>query len=479
MTKHKDVIRETRSVCPACIKDLPAEVIEEEGKIFLVKTCPEHGEFRVFLSHHPWYYRGLADFYFTLMTETYPQRDFIIRLTERCNMQCPICLAFANVDPTTDFPLEKFEEFCRDRPGKAKIDLMGAEPTIRQELPEIIRITKRYGHIAALHSNGRRLLDEAYLEELIEAGVDEVHLQFDGFDDETYVKLRGEPLVAEKIKILDLLAKHKVATDLVVTVGKGINEREIMRALNYGIAHPNVKEVFYLGCRYLGSMRENFDYTACLLPDQVIDLFVEQAGGAVSRRDIYRFQKVFFTFLRLFKVKKCFTIHHYLFVRRGNRAVPIHRLIDLEFVEKVLDCYKDDVKAGSRFALPKMVIGFVPLLFQPRTWSLLWEVLILQVLLFFGFDISKLPLNLLVLGFITACDPYFYDAGASDNCGKGEVSLDLGVQDRGAWANVHREEEDRFFDRDKVANSLPAGKDKGKKSKGKKKGKKRAKGRKQ
>jgi len=444
----RDVIRETSSVCPECIRDLPAQVIEEDGQVFLLKTCPEHGEFKIFLSHHPWYYRGLADFYFTLMKKTYPQRDYIIRLTERCNMRCPICLAFANVDPTTDFPFEKFEEFCRTAGRKMKIDLMGAEPTVRKDLPEIIRITKRYGHIAALHSNGRKLLEPGYLDELVAAGLDEVHLQFDGFNDEAYMKLRGEPLVAEKMKVLENLKHAQVATDLVVTVGRGINEREVIRALNYGIEHPNIKEVFYLGCRYLGTMRENFDYNACLLPDQVIDIFVEQSDGAVSREDIYRFQKVYFAFLHMFGVKKCFTIHHYLFVRRGGKAVPIHRLLDLKFVERVLDRYKEDVKRGSWLARPKMFLGFLPLLLQPRTWGLIRDAFMLQVLLFFGFDISKLPLNLLVLGFITACDPYFYDAEASRNCGKGEFSLDLGLQDRGAWANVHREE--RFSEREKV-----------------------------
>ena len=37
-------IRETRSICPDCNKILPANVYEREGKIWLGKTCPDHGE---------------------------------------------------------------------------------------------------------------------------------------------------------------------------------------------------------------------------------------------------------------------------------------------------------------------------------------------------------------------------------------------------------------------------------------------------
>jgi uncharacterized radical SAM superfamily Fe-S cluster-containing enzyme len=37
-------IRETRSICPDCNKILPAAVYERDGKIWISKTCPDHGE---------------------------------------------------------------------------------------------------------------------------------------------------------------------------------------------------------------------------------------------------------------------------------------------------------------------------------------------------------------------------------------------------------------------------------------------------
>ena len=41
-------VRETRSVCPVCLKNLPAVLVRyPEGRVFLEKTCPEHGAFRV------------------------------------------------------------------------------------------------------------------------------------------------------------------------------------------------------------------------------------------------------------------------------------------------------------------------------------------------------------------------------------------------------------------------------------------------
>ena len=38
-------IRETRSVCPVCLRKLPARLVRAaDGRILLEKRCPEHGE---------------------------------------------------------------------------------------------------------------------------------------------------------------------------------------------------------------------------------------------------------------------------------------------------------------------------------------------------------------------------------------------------------------------------------------------------
>ena len=42
------IIRRTRSVCPVCLQNLPAQLVREaDGRILLEKTCPEHGAYRV------------------------------------------------------------------------------------------------------------------------------------------------------------------------------------------------------------------------------------------------------------------------------------------------------------------------------------------------------------------------------------------------------------------------------------------------
>ncbi len=38
-------IKDTKSLCPECGRPLDAEVYDEDGKVYIKKTCKDHGEF--------------------------------------------------------------------------------------------------------------------------------------------------------------------------------------------------------------------------------------------------------------------------------------------------------------------------------------------------------------------------------------------------------------------------------------------------
>ena len=43
-TSARRTVRHTQSICPDCNMILDAEVFEREGKVYMTKTCPTHGE---------------------------------------------------------------------------------------------------------------------------------------------------------------------------------------------------------------------------------------------------------------------------------------------------------------------------------------------------------------------------------------------------------------------------------------------------
>lgn len=437
MQENNEVIRKTKSVCPVCLARIGADIIERNGKVYMDKKCNIHGSFNLLLSHHPDYYRSLSNYYFPLMDRSLSQHDFIIHLTNRCELNCSICLADANLCKTEDYPLGSLKEFLKDKRGY-KIDLMGAEPTMRDDLQEIIKVVKKSGNIAALHTNGIRIAGYSYLKGLKQAGLHEVHLQFDGFDDCVYEKIRGKKLLETKRKALVNLEKLDIATDLVATIVRGVNEKEMIKILHFGAEHRFVKEIFFLGCRFLGKAKD-LAIERCMMPDELIDILEEQTKGKISRQNIFKFQRLYFALLAAFSIRKCFYIQHFLIARKNNSYVPIDKIFDLEGIQKILEKFKELKLAKSKLAFPYLIffLTFKFLSFKSLFW--LKELLSFGLPFIKGFDLSKLPGETVLLGFISACDAYSLDYEIARNCGKGAISLELGIQDTGALDNVLRD----------------------------------------
>ncbi len=432
-------LRETRGTCPECVEIVPARVIQQGGAVYLQKRCPEHGDNQVLLSESPDYFRELMDFYFDVMPDSLPQKDFIIRLTHRCNMVCPICLASSDEYKERDLSLEDVRKLMDRRERGMKLDLMGAEPTLWPDLEQLIREAKERGHITALHTNGINIAREEDLGRLVAAGLDEVHLQFDGFDDEHDMVLRAQPMGAVRRQVLAALEKHDVATDLVVTLMQGLNEDQMLPVLDLAAQNSFIKEVFYLGCRRLGRASEEFA-TATLAPDQVIGEAERRSGGMINREDLRVFNKLYFVLLSMFQLRKCFYIHHYMVLRDGEGGYrPVSDFIDLPYLEPHLDRYRRTF-ARSRAAAAAGLLPHIALAILRKGGArLLVDGAILPVLLKMGFNLSRIKSRIILLGFISACDPWMHDEQVAANCGKGEYSTDLGLHPAGADANVGRE----------------------------------------
>ena len=100
-----------------------------------------------------------------------------LALTYRCNNDCSHCY---NVEgrnlqelPTGDWKriIDRAWEL-----GIPHIIFTGGEPTLRADLPELIRHAEHNGQITGLNTNARRLSDGHYVEELVQAGLDHVQI---------------------------------------------------------------------------------------------------------------------------------------------------------------------------------------------------------------------------------------------------------------------------------------------------------------
>ena len=289
------IIRRTRSLCPVCLKTVPAALVRSRrtdggpgyGGVFLTKVCREHGGFRVKvwgdrMDLESWISRedpledppdggaacdgdcrGCMDRAAGNQDPAHGQTHgqdsccVILEVTKNCNLRCTYC--FARGGETCETP--SYEELCAaidvvaEKGGGPLIQLTGGEPTLRDDLPDLVRYARGAGcRYTQINTNGIRLAeDEEYVRKLAEAGLDIVFLQFDGTDDGIYRKLRGRDLLETKLRAVSNCDKYRIGVTLVPTVVRGVNDRELGNIVRKASElFPAVRAVHFQPVTYLG-----------------------------------------------------------------------------------------------------------------------------------------------------------------------------------------------------------------------------------
>lgn len=264
--------KKTTSVCPVCLRRIPAKLAFREGSWYLEKTCDEHGSFQAVV------WRGTAPDLRQWGNYNPPKEAaseapdcpnecglcgkhlqstccVLVEVTSRCNLKCPVCFAASSLAPEKSVE-ELFHDFeYLAAKGCRFIQLSGGEPTVRNDLPDIVAVAKKTGATSVqLNSNGLRLGREPeFTKRLAESGLDFVFLQFDGISDEPYRALRGEPLLAEKLEAIRICGENGIGVTLVPTVVPGVNDHQIGDILLYGIKNtPVIRGVHFQPISYFG-----------------------------------------------------------------------------------------------------------------------------------------------------------------------------------------------------------------------------------
>lgn len=305
------VIGTTESVCPVCLRRLKAEKRAEQDGIYMDKSCPEHGRFSTLI------WEGDLRSYLHWSTESIRieqpvapkdtekgcpydcglcqehQRKgccVLLELTNRCNLRCAVCFASAGENPAKEPSLADISrqfDMLMAHGGPFNIQLSGGEPTMRDDLPEIIRLGREKGFsFFQLNTNGLRLAREpGYAESLKNAGLNTVFLQFDGVTDDVYLALRGRGLMKEKEASIANCAAAGLGIVLVPVIARGVNEEQVGEVLRYGLAHaPAVRGVHFQPISYFGRCALKRPAKPITIP-KMLALIEEQTDGMMRAAD--------------------------------------------------------------------------------------------------------------------------------------------------------------------------------------------------
>lgn len=311
--------KKTYSVCPVCRKRIPAKLVLRDGNWYMEKTCAEHGSYKTIV------WRGSAPNLKGWGNYHPPKEDeadlpncpddcglcdkhlqstccVLVEVTARCNLRCPVCFAESGdseckpeksggrksiAEKSVNDLFEDFksliEKECRF------IQLSGGEPTVRNDLPEIVEAAKRAGATSVqLNSNGLRLGKEPeYTKRLADAGLDFVFMQFDGMDDEVYQILRGRPLLKEKLEAIRVCGENGIGVTLVPTVVPCVNVHQIGEIIKFGMEHsPTVRGVHFQPISYFGRYPEPpKDEDRITLPE-ILTAIEKQTDGLIKLADL-------------------------------------------------------------------------------------------------------------------------------------------------------------------------------------------------
>ena len=302
------VISTTESVCPVCLVSIPARRMRRGDEVYLCKTCPEHGTFETVV------WRGLPAYETWTRTKipSYPSNPTtsgergcpfdcglcpdhrqqtctaLLEVTQRCDLRCPFCFADAGVQPPPDPDLATIEFWYRrllDAGGPYNVQLSGGEPTMRDDLPEIVALGQRLGFsFIQLNSNGLRLARDAeYVQRLKEAGLSSVFLQFDGTEDGIFQVMRGVRMLERKRSAIEQCAENNIGVVLVPTLVPGVNTDNIGSIIEFALRYfPAVRGVHFQPVSYFGRYPQPpADADRFTIPE-VIRAIAEQTGGLIK-----------------------------------------------------------------------------------------------------------------------------------------------------------------------------------------------------
>ena len=220
--------------------------------------------------------------YRTYAPEDCPFETVMVDITHRCNMACRNCYLPNRTVP--DLDAQWLSNIFARLPRGTRVRLVGAEPTLRDDLPQIIRDIRRCGHHAIILTNGLKLADPSYVRELKRAGLQIVYLSMNGaFDDDLYASIDAMRCAERKAKAFHNLRAEYVCTAIGMIIVRDVNEHAVADMLKAVRTARNVRELHLRSIGAFGRYMSNRP----LKLNELLDIFATACGVHTSAMDLH------------------------------------------------------------------------------------------------------------------------------------------------------------------------------------------------
>ncbi len=276
--------RETDSLCPVCVREarqeivdgkrdykillnekigeIKAQIIERDGKIWMIKDCPLHGHFEDLMA--------MDSAFFKHLEEAFPGSDMrshndeklhnhgsstikygrgsvlTVDLTNRCNMMCDPCFMDANqVGFVHELSWEDIRTLLDNaitlKPKRQmSVQFSGGEPTMSPYFLDAVRYAKKVGYnsVQAATNGIEFAKSPEFAKAAFEAGLRYAYLQFDGIGNAANSHRLVGNLFDVKLRAIENLWSAGVDIVPVVTIVNGVNNEQVGRIIQFALDNP-------------------------------------------------------------------------------------------------------------------------------------------------------------------------------------------------------------------------------------------------
>jgi len=221
-----------------------------------------------------------------------PVTNLRISLTQECNFRCFFChregqrfLAKNEMKP------EEIERLVKiaSRLGIRKVKLTGGEPTVREDILEIVGRIKPYVKDLSMTTNGSRLKELA--KPLAKAGLDRVNVSLHSLRPEVYRRITGVDMLDVVLEGIEEAVKYLSPVKLNMTVMRGLNDDEIWDMIEFSAKTGAILQLIELEAPR--EMTETAFFRKYFYPLKPLERELEKKAAEIRERRMHRRKKYF------------------------------------------------------------------------------------------------------------------------------------------------------------------------------------------
>ncbi|MDX2367254.1 MAG: radical SAM protein [Colwellia sp.] len=260
------------SICSSCLTRVDGKIVFEDGAVWLLKRCPEHGPEKIMLADDIDYYRRAREVFIKTPEQSQcyntpvkwgcpydcgicPDHEqhgctLLLEITDHCNLRCPTCYANSSPERQTHRSLEQIKAMLdlavKNEAEPNIIQISGGEPTLHPNFFTVIEEaqSRPIKHLL-INTNGLKIAQSDDFTKKLASyapGI-EVYLQFDSLENHALEILRASPLKKVHEQALARLNHYNISTTLVITVRRGVNDSQLGDIIEFAKAQPCVRGV--------------------------------------------------------------------------------------------------------------------------------------------------------------------------------------------------------------------------------------------